>query len=264
MSHSEAASGRVDPPESAPQGFRRIKLVLQYDGANYHGWQRQADVPTIQAVVEDTLATIVSEAVVVHASGRTDAGVHALGQVAHFDTKSRLPAAVIARALNARLPEDIAIARADDTPADFHARFSAKRKTYCYQFHVGEFESPFFRRHFEHVFRELDVARMRDAAKRLVGRHDFRSFAAEMHAVEDTVRTLYSLRVLRIPSGSRVFATGDGFLMHMVRTLAGTLLKVGLGKLDLDEVDAILAAKDRRRAPAALPPHGLFLWRVDY
>lgn len=264
MSDSDDTKPRVDHREPARPGFRRVLLVLEYDGANYHGWQRQAVVPSIQAVVEDTLATIVGETVVVHASGRTDAGVHALGQVAHFDTLSRLPAVVIARALNARLPEDVAVVRAADAVPEFHARFSAKRKTYCYQLHVAPYESPFFRRHFAHVFRAPDVAAMRLAAARLVGRHDFRSFAAEMHSIEDTVRTIHALRVLRIPSGLRIFATGDGFLMHMVRTIAGTLLKVGLGKLAPEEVSTILAARDRRLAPSALPARGLFLWRVDY
>lgn len=256
-----------DPPtirEPARPGFRRVKLVLQYDGTDYHGWQRQAAVPTIQAVVEDTLATIVSETLVVHASGRTDAGVHALGQVAHFDTRSRLPASTIVRAMNARLPPDIAVVAAEDAAPTFHARFSVKRKTYCYQFHVAPYESPFFRRYFQHVFRAPKVERMRAAAAQLVGTHDFRSFAAEMASIEDTVRTLHSLRVFRLKSGIRVFATGSGFLMHMVRTLAGTLVKVGLEKLPVESVGEILAARDRRRAPAAMPPHGLFLWRVDY
>lgn len=264
MSLDESGDDAPTVREAVRPGLRRVKLVLQYDGTEYHGWQRQAAVPTIQAVVEDTLATIVSEQRVVHASGRTDAGVHALGQVAHFDTRSRLPASTIVRAMNARLPPDIAVASAEYAAPNFHARYSAKRKTYCYQFHVAPYESPFFRRYFEHVFRAPKIERMRAAAAQLVGTHDFRSFAAEMSSVEDTVRTLFALRVFRLKSGIRVFASGSGFLMHMVRTLAGTLLKVGLEKLPVEVVGDILEARDRRRAPAAMPPHGLFLWRVDY
>lgn len=241
-----------------------MRLVLQYDGSEFHGWQRQSDLRTIQAVVEDTLATIVGEPTIVHASGRTDAGVHALGQVAHFETTSRLPAETVKRAMNARLPHDVAVARAFESDTDFHARFSAIRKTYCYQFHIGDYEHPFRRRYYLHQWRALDLAAMRAAASQLVGTHDFKSFAAQAVDREDTVRTLYALRVLRIRDGVRVFATGSGFLQHMVRALAGLLLKIGRHKLDIQDAGRILAAKDRREAPSALPAHGLFLWKVDY
>jgi tRNA pseudouridine38-40 synthase len=262
MASERTESGSL--PASKRVARHRVKLVLRYDGGDFRGWQRQADVRTVQAVVEDTLASVVSERVVVHASGRTDAGVHALGQVAHFDTESRLSPETIARAMNARLPDDVAVVSAAAVAADFHARFDVWRKTYCYQLHVAKVECPFHRRFFAHVHRELDVAAMRAAARLLLGRHDFRSFAAEAHDIEDCVRTLFALRVLHIPSGLRIFATGDGFLMHMVRNVAGTLLKVGLNKIAVAEVATILAARDRRLAPPALSPAGLFLWRVEY
>ncbi len=251
-------------PETTVAPLRRLRLVLQYDGTDYCGWQRQADVRSIQQVVEDTLATIVGERPILHASGRTDAGVHALGQVAHFDTGSRIEPRAVKNALNARLPHDIAVAAADEVAPDFHSRFSVRRKTYCYQFHLGDFESPFLRRHYLHVWREPSIERMREAALALVGTHDFRAFAAETKEREDTTRTIFALRVRRIAPGIRVYASGSGFLMHMVRTIAGTLLKVGHGRLTVDDVVAIRDSKDRRRAPAALPARGLFLWRVDY
>ena len=260
----ESASSSDSGAGSSEPARRRIRLVLQYDGTEFHGWQRQAELRTIQAAVEDTLATIVGEPTIVHASGRTDAGVHALGQVAHFETTSRLPAETFKRALNARLPHDVAVARSTDAALDFHARFSAVRKTYCYQFHLGDYEHPFRRRYYLHQWRALDIGAMRAAARQLVGTHDFKSFAAQAVDREDTVRTVYALRVLPIRQGVRVFATGSGFLQHMVRALAGLLLKIGRHKLDIQDAGRILAAKDRREAPSALPAHGLFLWKVDY
>lgn len=244
---------------------RIVRLLLRYDGTAYSGWQRQADRPTVQAAIEDALATILAgETPVVHGSGRTDAGVHALGQVAHFETSSRLDAPTIRRALNARLPHDVAVAGACDERPGFHARFSAVRKTYVYRFAVGDSVDPFLRGHALHLFRRPDVAAMRAVASALVGRHDFRSFCAEARDREDTVRTLFALRVREGRHDLRVFATADGFLQHMVRALAGALLKAGRGDLSVDRAREILAAGDRPRAPAALPAHGLYLWKVDY
>ncbi len=256
-----AGASTDDVPLSAE---RTIRLVLQYDGTEFCGWQRQEVGRSVQGVVEAALLPLCHRPTTLHGSGRTDAGVHALGQVAHFVTNRNLSALTFQRALNATLPPDIAIARSDEVTPGFHARFSARRKTYCYQFHQGVCESPFVRRYTHHVWRALDVDTMRRAARELVGTHDFRSFAAEMRDVADTVRTIYALRIRRTKNGVRIHATGNGFLMHMVRTIAGTLLKVGLGALDPSGVRGILEARDRRRAPAALPAQGLFLWKVDY
>jgi tRNA pseudouridine38-40 synthase len=244
--------------------LRTVKLIVAYDGTAFRGWQRQASERTIQATLEATLATIIGEMVTVHGSGRTDAGVHALRQVAHFTTRSRLDAPAIRRALNARLPADVAIVAADDAEAGFHARFAARRKTYAYRFVHGDHVDPFRRHHAHSLFHRPDVAAMREAARRLVGRHDFRSFATEADSVADTVRTLYALRVRERKRDIAVIASGNGFLQHMVRSLAGLLLEVGRGKLSPADAERILHARDRRAAPAALPARGLFLVRVDY
>lgn len=243
---------------------RTIRLVLRYDGAAYHGWQRQPGLDTIQARLEQAVLQVTGEAAAVHASGRTDAGVHALGQVAHFNTASALPPQVLLRALNASLPEDVAVVESAEAAPGFHARFLARRKTYVYQFVVGRVRDPLWCRYACSVWTPPDLDAMRAAARELVGRHDFRSFAREGSRKVDTVRTVSALRLFRWSRGIRLFATADGFLQHMVRTLAGTLLAAGTGRIGAGDAARILAAADRRAAPAALPAHGLFLWRVDY
>ncbi len=255
----------------APPAPRVVKLVLRYDGAAYSGWQRQPDRPTVQGALEAAIAAVVGANVAAHGAGRTDAGVHALGQVAHFETDSKLPAATFVRALNANLPDDVVVVGATDAPPGFHARFSALRKTYLYRFHVSAERDPLLRRFSMHLRRAPDVLAMRAAASSLVGRHDFRSFASEHQDEKDSVRTLHRLRVLDRPLGPVIVATANGFLMHMVRNLAGVLLRAGHGSLapagaggPAAEAARILAARDRRVAPAALPAHALFLWRVDY
>ncbi|MBI4881576.1 MAG: tRNA pseudouridine(38-40) synthase TruA [Planctomycetes bacterium] len=248
----------------AADGRRTFKLTLAYDGAAYQGWQRQPGRATIQERVEAAVCAVTGEQAAVHASGRTDAGVHALGQVAHVRARWRLPPETLLRALNANLPEDVAVRRAEEAPAAFHARRDARRKTYFYQVYVGPDRHPFWRRFALHLRRPPDVRAMRAAAAMLTGRRDFRSFVAHAGAREDTVRTLYFLRVLDARCGLRIFACADGFLQHMVRALAGTLLQVGAGRAPPAAVREILAARDRGAAPASLPPHGLFLWRVDY
>lgn len=246
--------------------MRTLKLILAYDGGAYSGWQRQpqADRPTVQRVVEDAVGAITGVAGPVYASGRTDAGVHALGQVAHLHTESAIPAGSLLRALNATLPADVAVFALDEVDGEFHARFGARRKTYFYQCHVGPERHPLWRRYALHLRHWPDLERIRQAAGLLVGRHDFRSFVTDSAERDDTVRGLAALRVIRTAHGFRIFATADGFLRHMVRSLSGLLLKVGQGQEELSRVPAILAARDRCEAPAALPPHGLFLWKVDY
>ncbi|MFG0317470.1 MAG: tRNA pseudouridine(38-40) synthase TruA [Planctomycetota bacterium JB042] len=243
---------------------RTVKLVLAYDGAAYQGWQRQPDRPTVQGAVEAAIQAVTRVRSPVHGSGRTDAGVHAIGQVCHFRTACGLPAETLVRALNANLPEDVAVRAAADAPADFHARYSAVRKTYFYQAYVDAHRDPLRRRRALHLRRPPDLGAMRRAAAHLVGRHDFRSFATEAPPDLDTVRTMFALRIVGTPRGFRIFATSNGFLQHMVRSIAGCLLRVGMGRDDPSEPARILAARDRREAPAALPAHALFLWRVDY
>ncbi|MCC7169488.1 MAG: tRNA pseudouridine(38-40) synthase TruA [Planctomycetes bacterium] len=243
---------------------RNVKLVLRYDGANYHGWQRQPGLSTIQTTLEDAFERAAGERCAIHASGRTDAGVHALAQVAHVHTATRVPTDHLAKAMNGWLPPDIVVTEAVDVPVDFHARHHARRKTYVYQLRFGRQRDPHWARTTFTLWHVPDLARMRAAAAMLVGRHDFRSFTTDANADADTVRTLFALRVLRWREGVRVFATGDGFLMHMVRTLTGVLVAAGIGRLTPEGVRELLSVHDRRAAPAALPAHALFLWRVDY
>ena len=244
--------------------MRTLKLILSYDGQGYFGWQRQPNRPTIQHAVESAVLSVTGQKTIVHGSGRTDAGVHAIGQVAHLLTNTQLPAEQLLRALNANLPQDIAVRHVADMPDGFHARHRARRKTYFYQFYVGPDRNPLCRDRAVHLRRWPDLGALRQAAQELVGRHDFRSFVTEAAAEEDTVRELFRMRVLRNSHGLRIFVTGDGFLRHMVRSLVGLLMRVGAGQEELSRVREILAARDRSAAPAALPAQALFLWRVDY
>ena len=255
---------------SAP-GRRALRLA--YDGTRYAGWQVQPGLPTVQGALEAALARLLGGPVRVTGSGRTDAGVHALGQVAHFDDPRGLAVERLALALNALLPDDIRALAAAEVPPDFHARHDARDKSYVYQIHVpggraqpaGRFELPVARRHAFHAAGgPLDVRAMRAAAARLVGRHDFTAVSKRMDDDRTPVRTLHSLRVLRVPHGLRVVATADGFLYGMVRLLSGLLLDVGRGRRAPEDVPALLASGDRSRAPPSLPPQGLFLWRVRY
>lgn len=248
--------------EAVPE--RTIRLVLAYDGTEFHGWQRQPGLRTVQGEVERAARSVFGRCVPVTASGRTDAGVHALGQSVHFVVRTRLDAATIARAVDAYLPEDVAVRAAAEERAGFHARRDARRKSYVYHFLVDSARDPLWRRYTYFVRRPLDLAAMRAAAAALVGRRDFRSFVKGPPPGGDAVRHLMALRVLRWRRGVRLVATADGFLQHQVRALAGALLLAGRGRLDPDDVERILAAKDRRMAPPALPARGLLLWRVDY
>ncbi|MFH0947339.1 MAG: tRNA pseudouridine(38-40) synthase TruA [Planctomycetota bacterium] len=245
--------------------MRTLKLILRYDGRAYAGWQRQQpNRPTIQRELESAVLRVTGVPGVVHASGRTDAGVHAIGQVAHLVTPCELPPEQLLRALNANLPQDIAVRQIFEMPEGFHARRHARRKTYFYQFYVDENRNPLCSRRALHLRRWPDLARLRLAAEILTGRHDFRSFVTGAPDDKDTVRQLYRIRVLRTPHGLRIFVTGNGFLRHMVRSLAGLMIRVGTGREEIHRVEEILAARSRSAAPAALPAHALFLWRVDY
>lgn len=242
---------------------RYFLLTVAYDGGEYRGWQRQRSGSTVQGELEAVLARVLQQPVAVRGAGRTDAGVHALGQLAAFAAVTRLDAGAIRRALNALLPAAIRVVAADERAAAVDPRRSAWRKTYVYQLHVGELLPPERRRHFVHAGSALDVAAMRAAARLLHGEHDFTSFARAEATRRGAVRRLFAVRVARIPRGVRLFFTGSGFLYNMVRTLAAALVAVGQGRCRPEAVAAMLAAKDRASAPATLPPEGLWLWRVD-
>jgi tRNA pseudouridine38-40 synthase len=243
---------------------RTLKLTIAYDGTDFAGWQRQATDRTVQATIEDALAPFAGGDIVITGSGRTDAGVHAVGQVASVSLESAIANDTLQRALNATLPADVRIMRVEDAPAGFNARFDARRKTYHYAIHSGSVLPPMLRRQVWHVKEPLNVESMNDAAALLIGSHDFAAFQAAGGEVATTVRELSVSRITSRGDGVLYEVTGSGFLRHMVRNIVGTLVDVGRGRRSVDDVRAILAGRDRGRASATAPPQGLTLWDVEY
>ncbi len=242
---------------------RNVKLTIEYDGTRYHGWQRQANAPTIQQALEEGIARLVGHAVTVYGSGRTDAGVHALGQVAHLRTSSGIPAERLPHAINAQLPDDIAVLRAEDVPPDFHARYSAKRKTYRYSILCRPVR-PAVGAAFLHWHRHpLDVAAMQRAAALFLGEHDFAAFESESEG-QGSVRTI--LRSEWLQAGERLdyYVAANGFLYNMVRAMVGTLLDIGSGRWPPEYVARLLASRDRALAGRTAPAKGLCLMSVEY
>jgi tRNA pseudouridine38-40 synthase len=244
--------------------MRNIKLTLAYDGTDFHGWQRQAGLRTVAGVLEDALSQLTGEPVVTTASGRTDAGVHALGQVACFLTGSKHSTATFTRALNALLPPDVRILDAEEKPEDFHATLDAKSKRYRYVIDNGEVASPFSLRYSWRVRRPLDEDAMARAGGLLLGRHDFHSFETDWPNRTSSVRTIYELSVVRAGGVVNIEVEADGFLYNMVRAIAGTLVLVGTGKRPAEWVVDVLAAESRVEAGPTAPPQGLFLVVVRY
>ncbi|MFZ5634495.1 MAG: tRNA pseudouridine(38-40) synthase TruA [Bacillota bacterium] len=247
--------------------MRNIKLTIAYDGTDYHGFQEQRGkgLPTIQEELERRLSSLAGRKVQVIGAGRTDAGVHARGQVVNFDAGGwNIPTGRIPLALNGVLPRDIVALDAGDVPDDFHARFSAKSKEYRYSVHNSRTPDPFLRRYSYFFPRPLDTGAMAEAAEYLRGRHDFAAFKAGGTPVKSTVRTLYDIRVVRSGEMIDLVFLGDGFLHHMVRIITGTLLEVGLEKYPPEEVLRILVSGDRTRAGPTAPPQGLCLIKVSY
>jgi tRNA pseudouridine38-40 synthase len=243
---------------------RWLKLTVAYDGTAYAGWQIQPSEPTVQAAIEAAWREITREDTRVTAAGRTDAGVHALGQVVGVATESQLSRNDLHRGLNAVLPEDVAVMAVDDAPENFHATHDAVAKTYRYQIHTGRTPDVFNRRYAWHYPQPLDAEKMHAAAQALVGTHDFASFESAGSERPDTVRTLTKSSVTREGDRITVEVSGDGFLYNMVRAIVGTLVELGKGARDEAWVAEVLAARDRRVAGQTAPPHGLFLVRVDY
>ena len=246
------------------------KLTLAYDGTGLVGWQRQPEGTSVQGLLEDALARITgADRVTVTGAGRTDAGVHARGQVASVVLATRLSTADLQRGLNALLPPAVRVLALETAEPAFHARFSAKAKRYDYHLVVGPVVSPFDARYAWHVPYALDAGAMRDAVRALEGRHDFAAFQSTGSDIDDTVRTLHEVRLDegRIDDGSRrlvLSLTGDGFLRHMVRAIAGTVVEIGRGRWPPGHLAAILASGDRSQAGPTAPPHGLFLVFVRY
>ncbi|MDR4913128.1 MULTISPECIES: tRNA pseudouridine(38-40) synthase TruA [Bacillus] len=244
----------------------RLKCTISYDGHLFNGYQVQPGKRTVQDELEKALAVLhkSKDRIPVVSSGRTDSGVHAAGQVIHFDTPLSIPAERWPYALNALLPDDIAVKQAEIADDGFHARFSAAKKEYRY-FVYTEKHPDVFKRHYAYHFSyRLNVQDMREAAKHLIGTHDFTSFCAAKTEVQDKVRTIYELDWTETADGLQMRITGSGFLYNMVRIIAGTLLDVGIGKISPDKVKSMLEAKDREAAGRTAPGHGLYLWNVYY
>ena len=244
-----------------------VKLTLAYDGTGYHGFQKQSGsgLPTVQETLECSLAALSGEVIKVVGAGRTDAGVHARGQVVSFTTGGwTIPVDRIAPALNGIMPADLAALESREVPDGFHARYSASAKIYSYTVYNRPVRSPLMRLYSLHVREPLEITAMRRAAGHLIGQHDFSSFQASGRPVKSAVRLLSRADIELEPPLVRLVFRADGFLYHMVRIMVGTLLEVGLGRLAPDAVRDILAARDRRRAGPTAPPHGLCLEEVEY
>lgn len=239
------------------------KIVIEYEGTRYNGWQRQVSTQnTIQGVIEEAIKRVTGEKVEINGSGRTDAGAHALGQVANF--KLSMEYGNIMDRINEELPADIRILSCEKVDDRFHARLNAIGKTYCYKIDTGKKVNVFTRRTVNHFNYELDVEAMKKAAAFFEGTHDFMSFCSNKRIKKSTVRTIYSINIE--VNGTEITFTykGDGFLYNMVRILTGTLVEVGLGKIKSDDINKIIEAKDRSKAGMTMPPRGLTLFSVNY
>lgn len=269
------ASEGFDKMTSKPQATRRILLRVAYDGTNYHGWQVQPNAKTIEGELNRILTQLTGEEIQVTGASRTDAGVHALGNVAVFDTLSRIPAEKFSYALNQRLPEDIVIQSSVQVADDFHPRHCDCRKTYEYDILNRTFPLPAYRNTSYFLYGDLDLDAMRKACQAFLGEHDFASFCAAGAQVQTTVRTIYSLEVLEQPLTGigrgdiperllTIRVRGNGFLYNMVRIIAGTLVEVGRGHIRPEEIEGIIAACDRAKAGPTAPARGLRLVEIAY
>ncbi len=241
-----------------------IKLTIAYDGTDYHGWQNQTSLSTVQGRLERALFKMTGTSTRIHGAGRTDAGVHATGQVAHFTSSRSFKPQTWVRGLNALLPQDIAICSAHSVLPSFHARFSAKQKTYRYFIYCGKRRSPFLRQTAWHLPHTLDIRKMRSAAKRLLGSHDFTSFCATAKERGDCSVDLKKIEIRKQGEQIQMTLKAGRFLQYMVRNIVGFLVEVGRGRRAGEEIPVILAAKDRTLAGPTAPPQGLFLVRVVY
>lgn len=243
---------------------KRVMLRVAYDGSSYHGWQIQNNAVTIEGTLREAIFDLTGEEVNLIGGSRTDAGVHALDNVAVFDTSTRIPAEKLPYALNRRLPEDICIQSAQEVAPDFHPRHCNSRKTYEYRILNTPFRIPQRRLYTNWIYGNLDVEQMSEAAACLRGEHDFTSFCSIYGQIEDHVRTIYDCRVLREGNEVALTVTGNGFLYNMVRIIAGTLIEVGKGQRPSGDIPDILEAKDRRAAGHTAPPAGLTLMRYEF
>ncbi|MBQ8636803.1 MAG: tRNA pseudouridine(38-40) synthase TruA [Clostridia bacterium] len=243
--------------------MRNIKLVIQYDGSRYHGWQRQPNAATIQETVEDAIGAVTGEKILLYGCGRTDAGVHAKAYVCNFFTDSRFDASRFKYAINSRLPDDIVCISSEEVSDDFDSRWSSS-KTYTYLIQNSELPDVFLNQRAWHYCHPLDLNAMQKAAESFLGEHDFIGFASSGFTVKTTVRTIYSIDVTKEGDIIRIDVTGNGFLYNMVRIIAGTLVFCGSGKIDWRDIPEIIASCDRNRAGITAPAEGLYLSKVFY
>jgi len=244
--------------------MKRIKLVVAYDGTSYCGWQVQPEEVTVEGVLNQALSTLLNEEIVVIGASRTDSGVHALGNVAVFDTNTMIPAEKISYAVNQHLPWDIRVQSSVEVSKDFHPRRVNSKKTYEYNILNRSISLPTKRLYSNFVYYDLDVNAMDEAAGLLIGEHDFKSFCSVKTQVSDTVRRIYDLRVEKDQDMIKVRVVGNGFLYNMVRIIAGTLIEVGRGTKSLKEVEKMLNGLDRSLAGPTAPAHGLTLVKIEY
>ena len=244
--------------------MRRIRLFVAYDGTNYHGWQIQKNSNTIEAVLNGAISDLLETETQVIGASRTDAGVHARGNVAVFDCESRIPAEKMAGAINARLPEDIRIVKSDEVDTNWHPRKQDCRKTYEYRITSGKVQLPTKRLYSHFTYNNLNVNAMKKACAPFIGEHDFAAFCAAGSQADSTIRTIYALKVEKEGNETVIRVTGNGFLYNMVRIIAGTLMDVGLGKKKPEDISKIISSGDRTQAGPTLPAKGLMLVGYEY
>ena len=242
----------------------RVLLRVEYKGTDYCGWQRQKNGLSVQEVLARAVKETTGEASVMHGSGRTDAGVHAIAQAVHFDTHTSIPLDKLPIAINAHLPANIRVLSAREVAPDFNARFDAKQKTYLYKLYSAPVSSPLREGLFAFVHKRPDVDKMRKAAEYILGEHDFKVFQAAGGHVKTTVRTITALEIKENGEEITFEVTGNGFLYNMVRIMVGTLYYVGIGKIDAEEIPDIILSGKRDRAGKTMPPEGLYLKEVKY
>lgn len=244
--------------------LRNIRLLISYDGTNYCGWQRQNDMITIQDTIEKAIFKVTKEEVILTGSGRTDANVHALGQVANFITNSNIEADRFAYAINYNLDNDIRILNSDEVSMDFNSRFSSKKKTYLYQIYNSRIISPFYIKYAMQVPLNLDLELMKNASQLLIGEHDFRAFMASNSEIKTTIRTIYDISIEKEENLIKIRITGNGFLYNMVRIIVGTLIDIGLKRKNEECIKKAINIGDRTLLGATARPNGLFLEKVVY
>lgn len=244
--------------------MRNIKLILQYDGTNYCGWQRQKNAKTVQQTLEDAIYSIVKEDIKVIGCSRTDSGVHAKQYVANFFTNTNIPDDKLKFAINTKLPEDIVVLNSEEVSLDFHSRYNCKGKTYVYTVLNRDVPEALYRDYMYHFPRKLNVENMAKATKYIIGKHDFKAFKSQGSSVKTSIRTITDFHITKDNEIIKFSITGDGFLYNMVRIIVGTFLDVGVGKIRPEYIKYILEMKDRLNAGKVVPAKGLCLEKVFY